>query len=63
MLARYETHLNFIKVHIKVLNNSLKTLFTAFGLIGDIFEITITLTACVVYVLGTYYEESYENEF
>jgi len=29
-------------------------------MIGDLFEVTLTLSACVVYVVGTYYEEDYE---
>jgi voltage-gated potassium channel Kch len=63
MITKYDAHVAYMKNANKLGGSRFKYLFNAFGLVGDLFEIFITVSACVIYVLSTYYEEDNQTIF
>ena len=63
MVSTYERHINLIKSYFLDDTSLLKRYISSIGMIGDLFEIIITIAACVEYVAATYLENSYTSLF
>lgn len=63
MLEAYYRHVDYMKSSIFVKHSRSEAWEKNIGIIGDIFEVSITMLACFLYVLGTYYENDYPVAF
>ena len=63
MVSTYERHINSIKSYFLSTSSILKRYLASIGMVGDMFEITITIVACAEYVAATYLENSYSSLF
>lgn len=63
MVSTYERHIHYLKSYFLSSTSFLKSYLNSIGILGDMFEISITIAACVEYVAATYLENSYQDLF
>ena len=63
MQKKYKSHIEYIQNYLSSGEKGLAAWLKNFSVIKDLFEVSITLFACMFFVLGTYYEDDYQNTF
>ncbi|CAG9322222.1 unnamed protein product [Blepharisma stoltei] len=63
MLEAYYRHVEYMKASVGAKNLKSAITQNALRFYRDLFEVTITIIACMLYVIGTYYEDSHADLF
>lgn len=61
MVSTYEQHITHMKNSFLKTASFIKIYLNSIGIFGDIFEISITILACIEYVSATYLENDYKD--